>query len=198
MSRMSPMSRDDTALAQAHLAGDRSAFDEIVTRHERRVWAVCLRICTDPDDARDAAQETFLTAFRSMGSFRGDAQLSTWLHRIAVNASLDLLRKRGRRRETTTDTVPEVASSEPQPDEMAIGGQRASEVHDALSKLSDDHRAVVVLHDLQGLEYPEVAEALQIPVGTVKSRLHRARVELSRLLGHLREREPNADQRPLT
>jgi len=179
--------RSDRELITAHLAGDRRAFDRIVERYETRVWAIAIRLCADPDDARDAAQDTFVTAFRSIGSFRGDAQLSTWLHRVAVNASLDVLRRRGRNKAQPVESVPEIASGDPGPDEQAIRSSRAAVVHAAIARLSDEHRTVVVLHDLQGLQYPEVAEALDVPVGTVKSRLHRARTELARLLGHLKD-----------
>lgn len=179
--------RDDKELIAAHLAGDRHAFDRIVERYEQRVWAVCLRMCGDPDDARDAAQDTFVIAYRAIASFRGDAQLSTWLHRVAVNASLDVLRKKGRNKAQPAEDIPEVPSDEPGPDEQAIRSSRAAAVHAALARLSDEHRTVIVLHDLQGLQYPEVAQALDVPVGTVKSRLHRARADLARLLGHLKD-----------
>ncbi len=178
---------DDADLIARHLSGDKRAFDEIVTRYERRVWAVCLRMCGEPEDARDAAQDCFVTALRALPSFRGEAQLSTWLHRIAVNASLDLIRKRGRRRTEPVEDVPEIASDAPGPEDETIRLSRAEAVRRALTHLSEDHRAVVALHDLQGLQYPEVAEALDVPVGTVKSRLHRARLELARLLGHLKD-----------
>lgn len=177
----------DHELIAAHLGGDRHAFGVIVERYERRVWAVCLRMCENPDDARDAAQDTFVTALRAIGSFRGDAQLSTWLHRVAVNASLDVRRKQSRQKAKPVEDLPEVVSTDPGPDEATIGADRAAAVHAALARLSEEHRTVVVLHDLQGLQYPEVADALDVPVGTVKSRLHRARVELARLLGHLRD-----------
>jgi RNA polymerase sigma-70 factor (ECF subfamily) len=189
---------DDSVLITRHLAGDSSAFDEIVTRYERRVWAICLRMTGDVEDARDASQDAFITAFRSLGSFRGDAQLGTWLHRVAVNASLDVIRRRTRRRTEALDENLEQASDEPGPDEAAERASRAAEVHRALARLAPDHRTVIVLHDLQGLQYPEVAEVLDVPVGTVKSRLHRARLELARLLGHLKEVEPTRESDPLT
>lgn len=191
---------EDRELVLAFVAGDRSAFEEIIVRYERRVFSVCLRMCGDQEDARDAAQETFVMAYRSLQGFRGDAQLSTWLHRVAVNASLDLLRKRSKR-PTAVEVVPEATSEEPGPEEEAVRSDRAAAVHAALAKLSEDHRAVIVLFDLQGLQYPEVAEALDVPVGTVKSRLHRARVDLARLLEHLKEpqaREPQTPKSPLT
>lgn len=189
---------NDATLVQRHLAGDRTAFDEIVNRYERRVWAICLRMTGDPEDARDASQDAFITAFRSLGSFRGEAQLSTWLHRVAVNASLDVIRRRTRRRTEPLEEAGERPSDAPGPDEEAVRAHRAAEVHRALAHLAPDHRAVVVLHDLQGLQYPEVAEVLDVPVGTVKSRLHRARMELARLLGHLKDVEPTRESDPLT
>ena len=189
---------DDAQLVQAHLAGDKRAFDAIVSKYERRVWSICLRVCTDIEDARDAAQETFITAYRTLHSFRGDALLSTWLHRVAVNTSLDLIRRRNRRRDTPFDSVPDAPSDNTPPDELAIRSQRAQIVHRALAHLSDEHRVVIALHDLEELQYPEIAEVLNIPIGTVKSRLHRARVELARLLGHLAEVEPDREKHPLT
>lgn len=188
----------DSELITRHLAGDGRAFDEIVTRYERRVWAICLRMTGDVEDARDAMQDAFITALRSLGSFRGDAQLSTWLHRVAVNASLDVIRRRTRRRTEPMDETVERASEEPGPDEEADRALRAAEVRRALALLAEDHRTVIVLHDLQGLQYPEVAEVLDVPVGTVKSRLHRARLELAKLLGHLKDVEPTRSSDPLT
>jgi RNA polymerase sigma-70 factor (ECF subfamily) len=188
----------DAELIARHLAGDQGAFDEIVVRYERRVWAICLRMCGDVEDARDASQDAFITTLRSLGTFRGEAQLSTWLHRVAVNASLDVIRRRARRRTEHLDDTIERASDAPGPDEEAERAHRAAEVRRALARLAPDHRAVVVLHDLQGLPYPEVAEVLDVPVGTVKSRLHRARLELARLLGHLKEVEPTRESDPLT
>jgi RNA polymerase sigma-70 factor, ECF subfamily len=188
----------DAQLITRHVAGDQSAFDEIVTRYERRVWAICLRMCGDVEDARDASQDAFITTLRSLGTFRGEAQLSTWLHRVAVNASLDVIRRRTRRRTESLDDTIEQASDAAGPDEEADRAHRAAEVHRALKRLAPDHRAVIVLHDLQGLPYPEVADALDVPVGTVKSRLHRARLELARLLGHLKEVEPTRESDPLT
>ncbi|MHB8510789.1 MAG: RNA polymerase sigma factor [Actinomycetota bacterium] len=189
---------DDASLVKDFLAGDEQAFNQIVARYERRVWAICLRMCCDVEDARDATQDAFVTAFRSLHSFRGDAALSTWLHRIAVNASFDVIRKRNRQRSRPIDERFDLASGELPPDEQAIRSERALRVQNALRKLSDDHRAVVVLHDIQGLEYPEVAEVLELPLGTVKSRLHRARAELARMLGHLKDSEPKSGSRPLT
>jgi RNA polymerase sigma-70 factor (ECF subfamily) len=186
----------DDVLIQRFVAGDGRAFDQIVARYERRVYSIALRMCGDPDDARDVTQDVFVSALRALRRFRGDAQLSTWLHRVAVNSSLDSLRRRSRRRDRD-ELNTEMPSGAPGPEEHAVASARAAEVQAALRKISDEHRAVLVLHDLQGCDYAEVASALDIPLGTVKSRIHRARLEMARLLGHLREAEPASAPDPL-
>jgi RNA polymerase sigma-70 factor, ECF subfamily len=142
-------------------------------------------------------QEVFVTALRALKAFRGEAQLSTWFHRVAVNASLDLIRKRQRRDHSSVEDLAEHASEDPGPESEAIASVRAREVHRALGLLQPDQRALIALHDLEGLDYAECAEALEIPLGTVKSRLHRARLALAKALGHLREAEPTGDPGPL-
>lgn len=188
---------DDAALVERASAGDPAAFDEIVDRYERRVFAVALRIVRNNEDARDVTQDVFVTALRAIKGFRGDAQLSTWFHRVAVNASLDVVRKRQRREHASMDELHDQPSGQPGPEAEAIAAVRAREVHRALGKLDPDHRALIVLHDLQDLDYAACAEALGIPLGTVKSRLHRARLALARELGHLREGEPTGGPGPL-
>ena len=187
----------DGELISAYVGGDPRAFDAIVDRYERRVYGVALRMCGDAEDARDVTQEVFVNALRALRTFRGDAQLSTWFHRVAINASYDHARKRKRRLAQPIDDEHDRADEGPGPEESAVAASRAAAVHRALAAISAEHRAVIVLHDLQGLDYPEVAEALGIPLGTVKSRIHRARVELAKRLGHLRETEPSAGRDPL-
>lgn len=188
----------DAALIERHNTGDRSAFEEIVTRYERAVYAVAVRMCGEPEDARDVVQETFISAMRGLRTFRADAKLSTWLHRITVNAALDSIRRRQRRETRPLEEVAERADPVAGPEEEAVRSERASAVRSALARLGADHRAVLVLHDLEQLDYAEVAEVLDIPLGTVKSRIHRARLEMARLLGHLKESEPAGDHGPLT
>jgi RNA polymerase sigma-70 factor (ECF subfamily) len=189
----------DADLVRRHLDGDRGAFDEIVTRHRNRVYAVALRICNRHEDALDVTQDVFLAAYRKLSGFRQEALLTTWLHRLAVNAALDLARKRSRRDHPSLDDAVEMADAAPGPDEVAADSVRAAEVRRALASLSPEYRAVVVLHDLQDLDYAAVAAALDVPVGTVKSRLHRARLELARALRHLEPIEgepPSKVERP--
>ncbi|HVL31976.1 MAG TPA: sigma-70 family RNA polymerase sigma factor [Actinomycetota bacterium] len=187
----------DQELLARFAAGDGRAFDDIVTKYERRVFSIALRMCGDREDARDVTQDVFVNAMRALKRFRGDAQLGTWFHRVATNASLDHLRKNRKRVHRPIDEVTEVATSEPGPDDRALGSARAAAVQEALRQLSPDHRAAMVLVDIHGLDYAEAAESLGIPVGTVKSRMHRARLEMAKMLGHLRETEPSGPPTPL-
>jgi len=188
---------EDRELVEQFARGDSHAFDTIVQRYEQRVYAIALRMTGNIEDARDAMQDVFLSALRALRSFRGDAQLSTWFHRVAVNASLDMLRKRKRHVAEPIEEAGERPSDDIGPEDAAARAARAAEVQRALLHVSDDHRAVLVLHDLQDLDYAQTAAALDIPVGTVKSRLHRARIEMAALLGHLRETEPTEGPEPL-
>lgn len=165
----------DAELVRRHLLGDRDAFATLVRRHERRVYNVALRMLGRPEDAADASQEVFLTCLRKLGGFRGDAAFTTWLHRVTVNACLDALRRRSR--EQPEEEPPERATGD-----HADAAGAAADVQRGLLAIPEEYRAVLVLHDLQGLPYEEVAEALGAPVGTVKSRLHRGRVALARAL----------------
>jgi RNA polymerase sigma-70 factor (ECF subfamily) len=180
----------DEELVSRYVRGEQRAFDDIVQRYHRRVYAIALRMTGNPEDARDVCQDVFINAMRALRRFRGDAMLSTWFHRVAINASTDHLRRQRRHLGPGLDDVPERAADEPDPAERAEGASRAEAVHAGLKDISDEHRAVLVLHDLQGLDYAEVADVLGVPLGTVKSRIHRARSELARRLGHLRETEP--------
>jgi RNA polymerase sigma-70 factor (ECF subfamily) len=166
----------DARLAARAARGDREAFAELVSRHRDRVYAIALRMCRDPQDAEDVLQETFLSAWRSIERFGGRSELSTWLYRIAVNKSYDAI---GRRRATAAlDDVQEPATP------VDGGEQRArrAAIERALAGISPDFRAVAVLCDILGLTPAEASEILEIPEGTAKSRLYRARAELARAL----------------
>jgi RNA polymerase sigma-70 factor (ECF subfamily) len=172
----------ETDLLVRVISGDRAAFDSIMRAQENRVFSVCLRILGDRDNALDATQETFLTVFRKASQFKGDSALGTWIYRIAVNTCYDQIRKSGRKpTESLTDHVePFDASAE---DAIDAAGLRP-EIERALAALPIDFRAAVVLSDLEGMSLPEVAEALGIPVGTVKSRVFRGRRLLAERLGN--------------
>lgn len=178
--------RPDAELLAAHVAGDPTAFATLVRRHRDRLWAVALRTTGDPEEAADALQDALLKAHRSAATFRGDAQVTTWLHRIVVNACLDRLRRAKAR---PTVPLPEHDSAHPiEPSDPLGRRELAWEINRALRTLPDDQRAAVVLVDVEGYSVDETAELLGIPTGTVKSRCSRGRAKLVPLLTHLRNR----------
>jgi RNA polymerase sigma-70 factor, ECF subfamily len=172
---------DDRALMAAHVAGDPRAFDELVRRHRQRMWAVAVRTLRDPDDAADAVQDACLSAYRAAASYRGDARVTTWLHRIVVNACLDRARRQAVR---PLVPMPEQAPADPR-DRLAER-ETGFVVEEALASLPEEQRLAIVLVDLQGFSVTEAAAVLEVPEGTVKSRCFRGRARLAVLLGHLR------------
>ena len=173
----------DEDLVRRFLSGDRAAFAALVERHERRVYNLALRMTGREEDARDATQDALLTVLKKLSSFRGEAAFTTWLHRVTVNACYDLLRKRQRAPllERGEDDFPAI---EPPPAaDHAETSDLSIDVRQALTQVPEDFRVVMILHDVQDLPQEEVAAILGIPVGTVKSRLHRGRLALARALG---------------
>jgi RNA polymerase sigma-70 factor, ECF subfamily len=175
----------DAELLAAHQAGDRRAFGELVARYRTRLWGIAVRTLQHPEDAADVVQEALVAAYRRAGSYRGEASVRTWLHRILVNACIDRLRQQRRR---GTVPLPDLEPRERRPDVAAEVVTRLS-VEDALAALPAPQRVAVVLVDVQGWPVDEVAAVLEIPVGTVKSRCARGRIRLGVLLGHLREED---------
>lgn len=192
---------DDRSLLAAHVAGDPEAFGELIARHRDRLWAVALRTCADPETAADGLQDAVVAAFRRAETFRGDAAVTTWLHRIVVNACLDRLRSAAvrraeplpddldrtdelQRRSRTISALPGATGPTPpvEPEQVALDAERRSRVHAALGQLSDEQRAAVVLVDMEGYSIAEAAEVLRCAEGTVKSRCSRARARLAGLL----------------
>lgn len=175
----------DEVLVRRYLAGDATAFATLVRRHQTRVYNLCLRVLGDADDAADAAQDAFMTALRKLEGFRGDAAFTTWMHRVTVNACYDLLRKRRRQpllRVATDTDLPETELGPPVPDhaDEIVGTRDAA---DALRRVPEEFRVALVLADVQDLAYDEIARILDVPVGTVKSRVHRGRLALARAMG---------------
>jgi RNA polymerase sigma-70 factor (ECF subfamily) len=166
----------DEELVRRFTRGDRAAFGALVERHERRVYNLAYRMLGRPEDAADATQDVFLICLRKLGGFQGRSAFSTWLHRVSVNVCYEVLRKRSRERPSDEEIEPP-----PGPDH-ADASAASIDVHRALQRVPDEFRTVLLLHDLQGVPYEEIAEALGAPVGTVKSRLHRGRVALGRAL----------------
>jgi RNA polymerase sigma-70 factor, ECF subfamily len=174
----------DDQLVRRAVDGDQSAFTELVRRHERRVFAVTMRMLGREEDALDATQDAFLTVFRKLDQFRGESAFTTWLHRIAVNACYDILRKKARQPVLhlagEDDRMPEAGPPVADHAGDVAGG---IDVARALLEVPEDFRAVLVLADVHDLAYEEIAAILDIPTGTVKSRLHRGRVVLARVMG---------------
>jgi len=188
---------DDKALLSAHIEGDQAAFGVLFARHRDRLWAVALRTTGDPDDAADALQEALIAAFKRAASYRGDAAVTTWLHRIVVNACLDRIRRRKvRLTEPLPDDVEEYAgrgstltASPDDPVESALGSERRAAVLAALETLPPDQRAALVLVDMEGYSIEETAQILDCASGTIKSRCSRGRAKLLPLLSAYR-RDP--------
>jgi len=191
--------RTDADLLSAHVAGDPEAFGELFARHRDRLWAVALRTMGNPEDAADGLQDAMVAAFRRAGSFRGDAAVTTWLHRVVVNACLDRMRAAKVRR---ADPLPDDLddrwtdsgagrgagrgrSGPVDPAEEAVATERRDRVLAALRTLPAEQRAALVLVDMEGYPVAEVALMLDCPPGTVKSRCSRGRVKLAELLGDL-------------
>ena len=189
---------DDAALIAAAQGGDRFALDQLLRRHYDRIHAVCRRIAGSTRDADDACQEALIKIVRSLPRFDGRSSFGTWAYRIATNASLDELRKRQRRptlhvvgeddRPETADPTADVYT-ESFPDQLVL--------HDALERLPEDLRVAVVMRDVADFDYAEIADALDIPLGTVKSRISRGRAALASdlRLHHDHRPDPRPDQR---
>jgi RNA polymerase sigma-70 factor (ECF subfamily) len=206
-----PDDRDDRELIAAHVAGDADAFGVLFARHRERLWAVALRTTDDREEAADALQDALVSAFRKAAGYRHDAAVTTWLHRIVVNACLDRLR---RRKVRLADPLPEETRSTPpalrepgelSPEAGAERSERRSRVLAALATLPADQRAALVLVDLQGHSVEEAAAVLEVAPGTVKSRCSRGRARLAPLLADLRQdgnpapatRVPSSTHHPL-
>jgi RNA polymerase sigma-70 factor (ECF subfamily) len=175
---------DDKALLAAHVAGDPDAFAELIRRHRDRLWAVALRTLGDREEAADALQDAMISALRGSDRFRGDSAVTTWLHRIVVNACLDRIRRRQAR-----PTVA-LADSAPVP-ARAVDTDTALDVRAALARLPEEQRVALILVDIEGYPVSEVAAILGVAEGTVKSRCARGRARLATLLGHLRNPAPD-------
>ncbi len=191
----------DERLAAAAAGGDRRAMDVLLRRHQDRVYRLCRRMCGNEADALDASQEALITIARRIDRFDGRSAFSTWMYRVATNACLDELRRRRRRPVTGTDddlaltrgehgTVDAAAADQ---DPGHLVAERGA-LDDALAQLRPEFRAPVVLRDVMGLDYAEIAEVLDVPPGTVRSRIARGRGQLARLLAG---NQDDAGQRPI-
>lgn len=173
----------DFTLAQRASNGDLTAFEEIYSRHHRRVYSVCLRMLQNPTEAEDLTQEVFIQLYRKIGSFRGDSAFTTWLHRMTVNQVLMHFRKRSVKYEKTTEegeTPVQIVHGTENAQKMPVVDKIA--LDNAIAQLPPGYRNVFVLHDIEGYEHEEVARILGCSVGTSKSQLHKARLKMRKLL----------------
>lgn len=173
-------------LVRAAAEGGEDAFAELVRLYEKRVYSLTLRLCGSPEDAADAAQEAFLSAWRGLPAFRREAEFSTWLYRLASNAAIDLLRRSKRRRgEASLDeegSPIDAVDTAPSPQDCLEGAELRDAVAAGMDQLSESHRQALVLRELQELSYEEIAAVLEVDLGTVKSRISRARGALRKIL----------------
>ncbi|MCA9254897.1 MAG: sigma-70 family RNA polymerase sigma factor [Phycisphaerales bacterium] len=179
-------------------AGDTAAYAELVEAYQDRIYGLCLRMCGNASDAEDLAQEAFVRAYHSLSKFDGRARFYTWLFRIAVNVSISERRKSARRPlklatdlagadDGATGGLAMERAEGPQAEDHAVRKEETEIVLAALAELDEEQRCIVTLRDMQSLGYDEIAEVMDIPIGTVKSRLHRARLALRNRLGRLLE-----------
>lgn len=175
----------DEDLVRRFQEGSAGAFDALVERHQGRVYNLCLRVLGDPEEAADASQDAFVAAIRKLHTFRGEAAFTTWLHRVTVNACYDSLRRK--RRRPLLHVLDEAGEERPDPappvPDHAEGVELSIDVERALRTIPEEFRIALVMADVEDLPYDRIADILQIPVGTVKSRVFRGRAALGRALG---------------
>ena len=192
----------ENQLIQLVREGDLSAWGELIRIHQDRLYNSIVRVVGHPDRARDVVQDTFIQAIENISRFDGKSQFSTWLYRIAFNRAMSIYRKHKSEvslevaRENAGDET--MADSQDQPEDRVLQSELVEEVHQALEQLSAEHRAVIVLREIEGCEYEQIAEILEVSLGTIRSRLHRARSEMRRLLRGYFDQRTQDDQDQLS
>ena len=170
----------DEQLLQSAAAGDQGAFTALMRRHEDKIFALAMRMTGDRADALDATQDTFISAYKQAGRFRGESQFSTWLYRVGMNACNDLLRKRTRAPRPSSDEMTDLEPA--RGPGVAEGVALRLDLANALAQLPEDYREAVAMHDLGGVPYEEIAQITGVAIGTVKSRISRGRKRLAEIL----------------
>jgi RNA polymerase sigma-70 factor (ECF subfamily) len=175
---------EEKAVLLAIAAGNTSQFDALVRAYQPRIFAFLCFVLGNRHDAEELTQEAFLSAYRNLNGFAGRSSFYTWIRRIAYNLAVDLQRRHRTRRKLAAmqPDVLEPETHEPSAESAAMSNEARDLVHAAISKLPSDQRHILVLRDMQAMDYSEIAELLSIPIGTVRSRLHRARIELRSIL----------------
>src|SRR6476619_4283638 len=181
-----PVQRRDLILLERARDGDLDAFNDLVTLYQDQLFALVVRMVPDRDQASDAVQEAFFSAFRNLRSFRGGS-VKSWLNRICVNAAMDTQRARKRRPvpqypELDDESWQPPAPVAQDPERIAVGAERSRTLAEALTHITDDQRTAIVLYDVEGYDYGEIADMTGVSLGTVKSRIHRGRLALRGIL----------------
>jgi RNA polymerase sigma-70 factor (ECF subfamily) len=180
MNRPEP-NADDRQTIQAVLSGDADRFGLLVLKYQDRLFNGVIRMLGSASDAEDVVQDSFLQAFRKLSTFRETSSFYTWIYRIAINAAINL-RRRDRRSRTQSDfnTLSErlIADDQPGPTRRIEQSEEVQALQDGLNQLSDEHRNILVLREIEGMSYEDISQILDMPIGTVRSRLHRARLQL--------------------
>ena len=176
------MERNEQDMIERASRGDADAFNQLMEQHKRRMYAVALRMCGNREDAQDCLQEAMLRVYRAIGGFKGQSSFSTWVYRITMNTCLDELRRKKNRQNTSLDNLLDMgwspADETNAPEKQAMRSELRRNLNRAIRELPEEMRAAVVLRDIQGFSYDEIARMLEINVGTIKSRISRGREKL--------------------
>lgn len=191
------MEFEEKRMIERASGGDPEAFNRLMEQHERRMYAVALRMCANREDAQDCLQEAMLRVYRAIGSFKGESSFSTWVYRITMNTCLDELRRRKNKQSASLDDLLDEgwapADDRSSPEKHAMRAETARTLRQTIQELPEDMRAAVVLRDIQGYTYEEIAQILDINVGTIKSRISRGREKLREKLREKPELFDTAD-----
>lgn len=184
----------DQELVRRAQQGEKLAFDALVSKYQRKVYRIALRLMGDPADAEDVVQETFIKAYRALPQFRGESAFYTWLYRIAINAARNALELRGRHFPQTGSATPEddetfgpesYLSNADTPESLLSGKQLAQVINQAMEDLPADWRLALSLREIDGMTYEDIAKAMACPIGTVRSRIFRAREAIAEKIGQM-------------
>lgn len=188
---------NEEAWINAAIQGDVEAFEKLIGQYEKKIYNICLRLLKRPEEAYDAAQEVCIKIWKQLGQFKGNSQLSTWIYRVATNTCLDILRQQKKRQDEMPLFIDEEEQSEEKLSDLAIiwddmskqmaEGEMGQVIWKGIEELKPEHRMIIVLRDVEGYSYEEIAHELRLSIGTVKSRLSRARMSLKKILEQNKE-----------